>query len=124
MSDYTIEFTEVQARENKEDFLLGIASRYLDWVELTEVIDIAKERLSLAQEQLGQVEKRFNANLVDKVDVLRAEDAVRIAEQTILQLESLWKATQAELAVTAGSDAIYKKSPSYDIYALEDLPGI
>ena len=123
LSDYTIEFTEVKARENKEDFLLGVASRYLDWVKLTEVIGIAKGRLSLANEQLEQVVKRFNANLVDRVDVLRAEDAVRIAEQTILQLESLWKATQAELAVTAGSETLYNKSPSYDIYALEDLPG-
>jgi hypothetical protein len=79
LSDYTIEFTEVQARENKEDFLLGVASRYLDWVGLTEVIDIAKGRLSLANEQLDQVVKRFNANLVDKVDVLRAEDAVRLS---------------------------------------------
>ena len=87
------------------------------------MIGIDKGRLSLANEQLDQVVKRFNANLVDRVDVLRAKDAVRIAGQTILQLESLWKATQAELAVTAGSETLYNKSPSYDIYALEDPPG-
>ena len=122
LSDYTIEFTEVRALENQEDFLLGVAVRYLDWVELSEMIEISKERLALSQEQLQQVDKRFKANLVDRVDVLRGEDAVRIAEQTILQLELQWKATRAELSVLAGSDELYEKSPSYDIYALAELP--
>jgi outer membrane protein TolC len=122
LSDYTIEFTEVRAAENQEDFLLGVAVRYLDWVELSAMIGISKERLALSQEQLQQVDKRFKANLVDRVDVLRGEDAVRIAEQTILQLELQWKATRAELSVLAGSDELYEKSPSYDIYALAELP--
>jgi outer membrane protein TolC len=86
------------------------------------MIEISKERLALSQEQLQQVDKRFKANLVDRVDVLRGEDAVRIAEQTILQLELQWKATRAELSVLAGSDELYEKSPSYDIYALAELP--
>ncbi len=122
LSDYTIDLTEVGALENKEDFLLDVATRFLDWVYYTEAIQIAEERLSLAEEQLEQTTKKFKANLVDKVDVLRAEDSVRISEQALIQLESQWKAKQAELAVLAVTDDIYERTPHYDLYGFEQLP--
>ena len=122
LSDYTIDLTEVGALENKEDFLLDAATRFLDWVYYTEAIKIAEERLSLAEEQLEQTTKKLKANLVDKVDVLRAEDSVRISEQALIQLESQWKAKQAELAVLAVTDEIYERIPLYDLYSLEQLP--
>jgi outer membrane protein TolC len=124
LSDYTIEFTKARSIENQEDFLLEIAFGFLDWIYLSEVIRISEERLKLAQEQKDQTEKKFRSNLVDKVDVLRAEDAVRIAEQALLKTESLWKAKQAELAVLAGSEELYKKEPAFDLYSVEKLPGI
>jgi outer membrane protein TolC len=123
LSGYSIDLTEVRAGENKEGFLLEAAAKFLDWAYYTETVRIAEERLALAKEQLGQTEKKFKANLVDKVDVLRAEDAVRIAEQILLKLQAQWKSTQAELATLAGSNAIYGQSPSYDLYGLEPLPG-
>jgi hypothetical protein len=122
LSDYTINLTEVRAIENEEDFLLTVAIRYIDWVFFTEVIVIAKERLKLAEEQLEQTMKKYKANLVDKVDVLRAEDAINISKQTILKLESQWKAKQAELAVLAGTEELCTRAPSYNIYSLEVLP--
>jgi outer membrane protein TolC len=122
LSDFTIDLTGVQAIENQEDFLANVAIRYIEWAFFSEAIVIAKERLKLAEEQKEQTMKRFNANLVDRVDVLRAEDAINISKQAILQLESQWKAKQAELAVLAGSDEIYRKRPSYDIYSLAPLP--
>ena len=39
------------------------------------------ERLRLADDELQQAKRKRAANLVDEVDVLRAEDAVRIAKQ-------------------------------------------
>jgi outer membrane protein TolC len=122
LSDFTIDLTEVQATENQEDFLADVAIRYIEWVFFSEAIVIGEERLKLAEEQLEQTMKKYNANLVDRVDVLRAEDAINISKQTILQLESQWKAKQAELAVLAGTEEVYKKRPSYDIYSLVPLP--
>jgi len=90
---------------------------------ITETVRIAEDRLALAKEQLDQTEKKFKANLVDKVDVLRAEDAVRIADQVLLQLQAQWKSRQAELATLAGSDTIYSQGPRFDLYRLEPLPG-
>jgi outer membrane protein TolC len=113
---------EIQSLENRESFLLDAGGRFLDWVLLDEQVRIAGERLNLAREQLAQVERRYDANLVDRVDVLRAQDAVRGAEQVRLQLVSFWKARQAELAVLAGEPALYERTPDHDLFATVQLP--
>jgi outer membrane protein TolC len=118
-----LEATEIQSLENRELFLLDAGSRFLDWVLLQEQVRIAAERLSLAEEQLAQVERRYSANLVDRVDVLRAQDAVRSAEQGRLQRMSLYKARQAELAVLAQDPKLYERVPEFDLFATVDLPG-
>lgn len=122
LSAYGINLAEVQSLENEEDFMLDLSTRFLDWVHLSEMVRIFEERLRLAGEQLAQVEARYRSNLVDRVDVLRGEDAVRSAEQGLLQLETKWKARQAELAVLARSEEIYEKSPVFELYVLEELP--
>ena len=122
LSKYNIDFAEIQALENQEGFVLDLGLRFLDWILLSEQKRIAKERFALAEEQLSQIKRRWAANLVEKVDVLRTEDAVRIAEQGIVLIESHWKAKQAELAVLAQSQELYDLNPKYDIYTLETLP--
>jgi outer membrane protein TolC len=124
LSVYSIDGTALQSEENRENYLAGAAARYLEWARLTEAAWIAEEKSRIANEQLGQVKKRFDANLVDRVDVLRAEDAVRIAEQTRLQIKSGWDALQAELAVISGSDMLYAAKPAYNIYSVTQLPWV
>ncbi len=121
LSSYSMNSTKLSSLENRENFLLDIGLRFLDWVLYTEQIRIAKERQRLAQEQLDQVERKYRANLVDKVDLLRSEDAVRIARQNILLLESLWKAKQAELATISQNERIYEYEPMFDLYAVKTL---
>ena len=116
-----LEATEIQSLENREFFLLDAGSRFLDWVLLQEQARIAAERLELAREQLAQVERRYSANLVDRVDVLRAQDAVRSAEQGRLQLMSLYKARQAELAVLAQDPKLYDLTPEFDLFSTANL---
>jgi outer membrane protein TolC len=122
LAEYSVNSIELSSLENRENFLLDIGLRFLDWVLYTEQIRIAKERRILAEEQLDQVERKYKANLVDKVDVLRSEDAVRIAEQNILLLESLWKAKRAELATISQNEQVYSYEPVFDLYAIETLP--
>ncbi len=122
LSDYAVDFTKLQALENQEEFVLDLGMRFLDWTLLSEQNRIAKERLALAEEQLRQIERKWVANLVEKVDVLRTEDAVRIVQQALVLLESQWKAQQAELAVLAQSQELYTRSPEYDLYKIESLP--
>jgi outer membrane protein TolC len=122
LSEYTIGFTELQALENQELFLLDLGNRFLDWTLLSEQWRIANDRLELAQAQLQRTKRMHAANLVEKVDVLRTEDAVRIAEQTIVLIESQWKAKQAELAVLAQSPSIYTVTPEFNLYSVETMP--
>ncbi len=122
LSQYTVDLTEIQAMENQEDFVLGLAERFLDWVLLSEQDRIARERLALAEEQLEQTKRQRAAHLVDQVDVLRAEDAVRIGQQGIVLIESQWESKQTELAVLAQSEALHDLTPEFDLYRLETLP--
>jgi outer membrane protein TolC len=122
LSGYTVDFTQVQVFENQENFLLEVSIRFLDWAFFTREVAIREDRLDIAKQGLEEVNKRYRANLVDRVDVLRSEDSVRLAEQTLVLARSQWKAKQAELAVIAGTDEIYRRRPSYDIYRLEELP--
>jgi outer membrane protein TolC len=124
LNRYNIKASEVRAAESGEDFLLDLAVRFIDWTHYTEQIRLGRERLELAQEQLEQTEKRYRANLVDRVDVIRAEDAVRSAEQGLIELEARWKAKQAELAVIAQSEAVYGSVPQHELYLLEELPSL
>jgi outer membrane protein TolC len=122
LSQYNIDFSEIEALENQEGFLLDIGTRFLDWVLLSEQTRIANERLHLAEEQLEQTTRMRRSNLVDRVDVLRAEDAVRLTKQGIVLLEAQWKSKQAELAVLAQSDDLYAMSPDFDLYSLTTVP--
>lgn len=122
LSRYTLESTELMALENQEVFCLDLGLRFLDWVLLSEQSRIANERLSLAEEQLRQTERRRAAHLVDQVDVLRAQDAVRIAKQHIVLIGSQWKSKQAELAVLAQSPELYRMTPDFSLYSPQTLP--
>jgi len=121
LKQYDVDFSEVQALENQEDFLASSADKFLDWVFLTEQKKIASERLSLAEEELARTKKKREAHLVDQVDVIRAEDAVRIGEQNQMLVESQWKSLQAELAVLSQNDELYNVSPQFNLYEVEEL---
>jgi outer membrane protein len=122
LSDFTIDYTQVQVYENQENFLLDVSIRFLDWAYFAREVAIREERLEIAKRGLEDVNKRYKANLVDKVDVLRSEDSVRLSEQGLVLAQSQWKAKQAELAVIADNDELFRRKPMYDIYRLEELP--
>lgn len=124
LGQYSIDLSKVEARENKEDFILELSIRFLDWFFLKEQKRIVNERLKIANELLQQVKRRRAAYLVDRIDVLRAEDAVRIAEQNIVLIESQYKAKQAELVVLSLSQELNEMDPVFDLYSIDSLPEI
>ena len=121
LKQYDIDFSEILILENQEDFLAQCASKFLDWVLLSEQKTIVSERLSLSGEALDNARKKRKAHLIDQVDVLRAEDAVLIAKQNLVLVESQWKALQAELAVITQNDELYDLSPEFDLYKIAQL---
>jgi len=124
LAAYAIDFSEIQSKENQETFLLNTGIGFLDWVFLDEQLLINKERLELAEKELKTSKEKYNARLIDKVDVLRQEDAQRIAEQNVVLAQSQWLAKQTELAVLVPSSKIHESKPQFDIYRLVELDDI
>jgi len=122
LTDYTVAADRLQALENQEDFLLDLGNSFLDWVLLEEKGKISEERLRLALDELEHTREKRKANLVDEVDVLRSEDAVRQARQNLVLLETQLKAKKAELAVLAGLNNLSEMTTEYDIYGRAELP--
>jgi outer membrane protein TolC len=95
---------------------------FIDWAYALELVAIYRQRLELAEEQLAITNRMFRSNLVDKLDVLRAEDAIRAAQQAIFEYESQAKSIQAVLATLSGSESILEESPELPFYSFVQLP--
>lgn len=122
LSQFDIDLSEVIATENEEIFLAQSASKFLDWVLLIEQHKIVVKRLHLSEEELERTREKRASNLIDEVDVIRAEDAVRVARQNLLLIEALSKALQSEFVVLLQDDALNDMTPAFDIYQTKRLP--
>ena len=110
--------------ENQETFLGEAATKFLHWTLLTEQVKIVTERLKLSEEELKRTQRKRAANLVDEVDVIRTEDAVRGAAQSKVLVEAQWKALQSELAVFSQKEDLIDNSPEFDLYTLKTLSSL
>jgi outer membrane protein TolC len=122
LQEYTVKAKEVEIQENRESFLVEPATLFIDWAYALELVEIYRQRLELAEEQLATTNRMFRSNLIDKLDVLRAEDAIRTAQQAIFEFESLAKSKQAVLATLSDTEGIYEDKPVLDFYAFVELP--
>ena len=121
LKQYDINFSEVVAVEKLEEFLTNSADKYLDWVFLNEQKKIAIEREHLAEEELERTKKMRVSNLIDTVDVIRAQNAVGFAIQNLVLIESQWKGLQAELAELSQNKNLSNLLPSFELYQTKDL---
>lgn len=122
LAQISVNITELQTRENQEQFLLDMISNYLDWVLLIEQQGIANDRLELAQQQLENTQKKRDANLVDELDVLRSEDAVRLTEQGLVLINSQLSGLKSELSILLKKPDLQNDDPDFSIYERTTLP--
>jgi len=122
LSQFDIDLSEEIALENEEIFLAQSASKFLDWVFLIEQHRIVVERLRLAEEELNRTREKRASNLIDEVDLIRAEDAVRVARQNLLLIDSQSKALRSELAVLLQDSSLNDMTPEYNMYETSTLP--
>jgi len=122
LMQFDIDASEIIALENEENFLTESANKFLNWIFLVEQRNIIEERLNLSRTELQRTERKRKANLVEKVDLIRAGDAVRIAEQNMFLTESRLRGLKAELAVLTQQDDYNSKTPQYELYRTEPLP--
>jgi len=122
LQEYVIQAKEVEIQENRESFLVEPATLFVDWAYALELVEIYRQRLELAEEQLETTNRMYRANLVEKLDVMRAEDAIRTAQKAIFEYESLAKSIQAVLVTLSDSESIYDEKPDYQFYSFVELP--
>ena len=122
LMQFDIDVSEINALENEENFLTESAGKFLNWLFLVEQRNIIEERLNLSRTELERTERKRKANLVEKVDLIRAGDAVRIAEQNLFLTEARLKGLVAELAVLTQQDDYGSRTPQYELYKTESLP--
>jgi outer membrane protein TolC len=107
---------ELKSEENREVLLLDFVFKYLDWVFLYETEKIYGERLKLAEDQLLRIRERYTAKLVDRIDVLRAEDTLNNAINNRLAAAMRLKSRITELSVLLGKD-LSDINPVFSLYA-------
>ncbi len=122
LQELKVAISRLQSDEGQESLLENIALRFLDWTLLTEQRRIAIERLDLATKQLAHQKKKQTLNLIEQVDVMRAEGSVLASELTLALIRNGWSATQRELATLAGDPSILNKAPVHDLYTYPDIP--
>lgn len=121
LQQFDVDISEVTKLENEENFLLSASTKYLTWVFLSEQLKIIDERLALSESEMERTKRKRASNLVEKVDVLRAEDAVRIAKQNKMLTESQLNGLKAELAIQTQLPEINYANPEFDLYETQIL---
>jgi len=117
-----IELTNVQIIENQEDFLAAEAYHFLNWVFYTKELQIVQERLRLSEKSLKDTKRKRAYNLIDRVDVIRAENAFSLAEQNRVIVSSDLLSLVQQLSVLLQDDRIMELIPEFDLYEIHELP--
>ena len=97
-------------------------SEYLDWASLNEEVKINLLRFTLAQNQADEIEKRYKKNYVEKIDWLRAQDSLRLAEQQYLLSQSQLNAKSISLSHLSNLPQLAEMRPDFDLYDFPELP--
>ena len=121
-AEFVVEFTAVNAREQEEQFLLTAGLVFVDWALLTEQARILAQRIELSDRQIQRIRKKRAENLVDQVDLLRAEDSRRNSAQHLALTNARLNSQRNHLAELAGDSTLIRLSPDFDLYATQALP--
>ena len=114
----------LSALETEENFLAMNAPYFLDWVYYIEEKEILEHRRDLAKESLEQTKKKRARNIVDEVDVIRAENSLKNVEMALKSNEMSFTSLMDRLVEITGDGQIGEKSPRFDIFEVHELRDI
>ncbi|MFP4460301.1 MAG: TolC family protein [Candidatus Zixiibacteriota bacterium] len=121
MKDIEIEQSRIDAIEAKEALLAENTLHFLDWAYYKEENDILEKRRKLAKESLEQNQRRRRSNLIDEVDVIRAEASLKAAELQTEANRMNVRALTNRLQEITGDDKIAEYNPKFDIFEMHQL---
>jgi len=84
-------------RGTEDQTLLRVASSYLALINAGARLDIERKNIELAMKRRTQAEAFFNAGEVTKVDVLRAETALKSAQRVLASAEQARLTAESDL---------------------------
>lgn len=117
-----IDVVRLQSLEVQEQFLEQQGLRFLEWSLLAEQRRIAENRYQLALNELDRTKRKRQTNLVEPVEVLRAQDAAIAAEQNLENIQSQYQSLRSELLTQLNAKADELRTPNFDLYQLHALP--
>ena len=112
-------WVQLQSKTQLTGLLLEVIQHYLDWVLYSEQVKLSERRLEIAQTQRRAIQERLNDHLVEKVDLIRSEDTLRLLIQQHYQYESLLDSKRHFINTYVNEQLSESDIPSYD---LESLP--
>ena len=121
LKDIEIDTDKLKRSEEREALLAESSAMFLDWAYYNEIEDILEKRKSLSEESLECNIRKRKSNLVDEVDVIRAQTSLKATELSIESNIMLRDALLVELEKTTGLTLLNDKSPAIDINILPEL---
>ena len=91
-------------RITEDRILIRTAEDYLTVVEGDALVKVAEQTVALAQDRLRQARDFFEAGETTRVDVLRAESAVKTAERQVALARRLREAAAGQLRIDLDAD--------------------
>jgi len=124
LSEQSSELSELQTREAQEQFLSLMNQEYLTWVSLFEQMQINEQRLNLASRQKDEIKKRYDKNVVERIDLLRSQDTERKSQQQYLLSKSQFVAKSFSLARLSNIETLAQAKPDFLLYDLPELESL
>ncbi|MBE8190504.1 MAG: TolC family protein [Candidatus Thioglobus sp.] len=118
IAQISIDKNRLQRAEAEEDFILQNLQRLVNLAYAQERQRINAQRLTLAGQELDLVRQKFNASVVDKVDVLSQQDAYQSAEQQLFLAQQDLLSLQSEVAIILNIEPDFAIA-EIDIYTLK-----
>ena len=124
MKEIEIEQTKLSNIESYENFIAPYALDFIDWSYYQIERAIVAQRLEIAQQSYKRNQDKQLSNLIDKVDVVSAENAIKNVELAISANSMSENALVKRLDEIIINHNLSEKTPIYDIYNIQDLPEI
>jgi len=107
-SDTREKEADLRERQAERDSLYGriefeVRSALLELQSAAEQLQVARQEQALSQQQLDQAQDRFSAGVANNLEVVQAQEAVSLADETVIQGLYGFNVSRALLARATGS---------------------
>lgn len=111
-----VEEDALKFKEAKETLLKTMIQNYIEWTFLYEENAIIANRIDLSENLLQSIRRQYEANLLNKVDVLRAEDSLNTLKEQQLIIRNKLENKGLELEILLSEKDLRKEKPTFSFY--------